>query len=320
MLSRVADSLYWMSRYLERAEHTARLLDVNLSLDLEQSPAAHERRWGRLLASLRVEAPEEAGLDSGAVARFLTFDMENPTSVLHCVSVARENARQVRERISSEMWEQINRFYLTVRNANFDSVWREQPHEFLRSIKEGVHFFQGLTDSTLGHEEGWQFIQVGRYLERAINTVALLSEYYAEGDTTDAGAEQTQIYLEWVGLLRSCTAFEAYCRVYTANLRADRIAEFLLLDPVFPHSARFSVDQVGIALDAISEVTGAQATARVNRLAGRLRATLRYGQIEEIMAGDLLAFLADVERQCLEVHNAMYETYVAYPIERAVAQ
>jgi uncharacterized alpha-E superfamily protein len=319
MLSRVADSLYWMSRYLERAEHTARLIDVNLSLDMEQAPADRARRWQRLLASLRAEGPADGSRDPYQIARYLTFDAANASSVLSCVSIARENARQVREQISSEMWEQINRFYFTVGNATFDAVWRRQPHEFFRSVKEGVHFFQGLTDSTLGHEEGWQFIQVGRYLERAVNTVALLGEHYAAQDAADPQAEFTGAYLEWVGLLRSCTAFEAYCRVYTADLRPDRIAEFLLLDPAFPHSVRFSVEQVGAALEAIAEVTGAQATARVNRLAGRLRADLRFSQVEEILAGDLQHFLEDIERQCLEIHNAMYETYVAYPIERAVA-
>jgi uncharacterized alpha-E superfamily protein len=320
MLSRVADNLYWMSRYLERAEHTARLVDVNLSLDMEQSSRARERRWARLLATLRTTPPDPGVIDPYTVARYLTFDPRHASSVLSCISSARENARQVREQISSEMWEQINRFYLTVRNSTFDVVWRRQPHEFFRSIKEGVHFFQGLTDSTLGHEEGWQFIQVGRYLERAVNTAALLGEHYAaqaEGD--EAGAVPVVTYLEWVGLLRSCTAFEAYCRVYTADLRPDRIASFLLLDPAFPHSVRFSVEQVGDGLDAIARVAGASSTARVNRLAGRLSAALRFSQIEEVMAADLQAFLADIEAQCLEVHNAMYETYVAYPIERAVA-
>jgi uncharacterized alpha-E superfamily protein len=160
---------------------------------------------------------------------------------------------------------------------------------------------------------------VGRFLERAVNTVALLGEHYVAQAAEDAaGADQTVTYLEWVGLLRSCTAFEAYCRVYTADLRADRIAGFLLLDPAFPHSVRFSVEQVGEGLDAIAKVTGAEPVARVNRLAGRLSATLRFSQIEEVMAADLQAFLHDIEMQCLEVHNAMYEAYVAYPIESAV--
>ena len=156
----------------------------------------------------------------------------------------------MREQISSEMWEQINRFYLTVRGTTIDTIWRRQPHEFFRSVKEAIHFFQGLTDSTLGHAEGWQFIQAGRFLERGNAIATLLGAYYERSarqpasEADDRVADQTAQYLEWVGLLKSCTAFEAYCRVYTADVTPDRITEFLLLDPVFPHSVRFSIDGV----------------------------------------------------------------------------
>lgn len=320
MLSRVADNLYWLSRYLERAEHTARLLDVNLALALEQSPAARGQRWNRLLTSLRTPPPGDEP-DAYTVAGRLAFDQGNPSSVIACVQAARENARQVREQISTEMWEQINRFYLAMRGTTLNTVWR-QPHEFLRSVKEGIHFFQGLTDSTLGHDEGWQFIQVGRHLERAVATATLLGVYYdveaAAAPAAAPAADETSGHLEWVGLLKSCTAFEAYCRAYTADLRPDRIAEFLLLAPAFPHSVRFSVDRVNNALHAIGEATGCPADARVNRLAGRLQATLRFSNIQEIMADGLKQHLADVERQCLRIHDALFETYIAYPIEQAM--
>ncbi len=327
MLSRVADSLLWMSRYLERAEHTARLLDVNLALALEQSSRPAEQRWERLLASLRMTPLPDEVCDPYRVTWRLTFDSKNSSSIVNCISAGRENARQVREQISSEMWEQINRFYLTVRKASIESIWKSQPHEFFRTIKEGIHFFQGLTDSTLGHGEGWQFIQVGRYLERAMATAALLSVYYGdrqtgvepESDAAESHADQTPGYLEWVGLLKSCTAFEAYCRVYTADLRLDRVAEFLLLDPVFPHSVRFSVEMVQAALRTISDATGRRASDRVNRLAGRLGASLRYGHIEEVMASGLQGYLADIERQCIGAYEAVYETYIAYPVDQALA-
>ena len=199
------------------------------------------------------------------------------------------------------MWEQINRFYLTVRGTTIDTIWRRQPHEFFRSVKEAIHFFQGLTDSTLGHAEGWQFIQAGRFLERGNAIATLLGAYYERsarqpaGEADDRVADQTAQYLEWVGLLKSCTAFEAYCRVYTADVTPDRITEFLLLDPVFPHSVRFSIDRVQDALRAITEATGRRANERANRLAGRLQATLKYGNIEEIMA-DSLSSLPDERR------------------------
>jgi uncharacterized alpha-E superfamily protein len=323
MLSRVADSLFWMSRYLERAEHTARLLDVNLALALEQSSRPAEQRWNRLLASLRMSPTPDEVCDPYRITWRLTFDSKNPSSIVNCISAGRENARQVREQISSEMWEQINRFYLLVRKSSIESIWRTQPHEFFRTIKEGIHFFQGLTDSTLGHGEGWQFIQVGRYVERAMATAALLSVYYgdrlSDAEAEESLADQTPEYLEWVGLLKSCTAFEAYCRAYTADLRLDRIVEFLLLDPAFPHSVRFSVDMVQAALRSISDDTGRHPGDRVNRLAGRLGASLRYSHIEEIMASGLQEYLADIERQCIGAYEAVYETYIAYPIDRALA-
>ena len=323
MLSRVADNLYWMSRYLERAEHTARLIDVNLALDLERSPEARGQYWVRVLQSLQT-APPADGIDAYKVTRHLTFDQSNPASVVACILAARENARQVREQISSEMWEQINRFYLTVRGTTIDAIWRRQPHEFFRSVKEAIHFFQGLTDSTLGHAEGWQFIQAGRFLERGNAIATLLGAYYERSERQPAGeaddrvADQTAQYLEWVGLLKSCTAFEAYCRVYTADVTPDRITEFLLLDPVFPHSVRFSIDGVQDALSAITEATGRRANERANRLAGRLQATLKYGNIEEIMAESLASFLTNVEQQCVRIHDALYETYISYPIEHAL--
>ena len=235
MLSRVADSLYWMSRYLERAEHTARLIDVGLNLMLDQTPAAAERRWGRLLVSLHAPAQLARSSDAYQIAQAMTFDAANETSIVSCIASARENLRQVREQISSEMWEQLNRLNLQVRETRLDDIWNVSTHEFFRSVKEGAHLFQGITDATMNHGEGWQFMQVGRHMERAGATATLLDVYAGEflaPDGADAGGPKS--YLDWVGLLKACTAFEAYCKVYTADLRPERIAEFLLLNADWP--------------------------------------------------------------------------------------
>src|SRR6185436_2078178 len=156
MLSRVADNLYWMSRYLERSEHTARLVDVHLNLSLDQSrrmPA--DQRWDRLLDSLHVKRPENGIRDEYTATHLLAFDIENSNSIVSCIANARENARQVREKISSEMWMQLNRLYLDLRRTHIDHIWDEQPHEFFRAVKDGAHLFQGITDSTMVHDEGW---------------------------------------------------------------------------------------------------------------------------------------------------------------------
>src|SRR5262249_39363193 len=216
MLSRVADSLYWMSRYLERAERAARLIDVNLNMMLDQSFDANGKQWSRLKRSLRTPVTTETGGDAYQQTEILTFDLRNPDSLASCITLARENARQVREQISSEMWEQLNRSFWQVKQSNITSIWQGQPHEFYRAVKEGAYLFQAITDATMSDGEGWHFIQIGRYLERATATATVLDVHFSEL----MGREQASgDYLLWVQLLKSCTAFEAYCQVYTADLK-----------------------------------------------------------------------------------------------------
>src|SRR5271166_5612145 len=149
MLSRVADNLYWMSRYLERAEHTARLIDVDLQLRLDQSPTAGSDRWLGLLEALQVPAPENVPLDAEILTHLLTLDRANPSSIISCVAAARENLRQVREQCSSEMWEQLNRLFLQVNSTTPGEAWLLHSHVFFRAVQEGAHLFQGVTDSTM---------------------------------------------------------------------------------------------------------------------------------------------------------------------------
>jgi uncharacterized alpha-E superfamily protein len=317
MLSRVADSLYWMSRYLERAEHTTRLIDVTLNLLLDQSLKKAEHRWAVALASMNLPPMDTA--DAYRMTQILTFDAKNKSSIVCSINAARENARQVREQISSEMWMQLNRLYLQAKNTGINDIWNHGPHEFFREVKEGIHLFQGITDSTMSHGEGWRFIQIGRFIERASATAGLLDAHFASMSGVQAATVETGDYLEWVGLLKSCTAFEAYCKVYTANLRAESITEFLLLNADFPHSIRFSADMLQAALSAIAEITQTHKSSRANRLAGRLRASLSFAQIEEIMESGLHFYLEDIQRQCVQIHEAVYQTYITYQIESALA-
>ena len=179
MLSRVAESLYWMSRYLERAEHTARLIDVHLAQMLDQTGEDTSMRWHRLLRSLRTPLPE-GEIDAYSITHLLTFDASNTSSIVYCIEAARENARQVREQISSEMWEQLNRLFLRVKESSMEKIWYAEPHRFLNNVKEGIYLFQGITDATLSHSEGWHFIRVGRFLERTTATAALLDTHFAK--------------------------------------------------------------------------------------------------------------------------------------------
>jgi uncharacterized alpha-E superfamily protein len=307
-----------MSRYLERAEHLARLLDVNLHQTLDEEPDSDGRRWDRLLVSLRTTLPDQATNDAYRITHALTVDTSNPTSIVSCIASARDNARQAWEQISSEMWEQINRLYLQVNAITMDQIWLQEPHAFFVVVKEGAHLFQGITDATLSHGEGWQFIQVGRYIERARATADLLDAHFLSG-----GAEPQRPtslgYLEWVGLLKFCTAFEAYMKYYNANVEPERIAAFLLLNAEFPRSVRFVAGGIQDSLHAIARTSGTRGTGKAERLAGRLRAALDYGQIDEIMAGDLHTYLQSIRQQCEHIHTAIYQTFIQYAVGAALA-
>jgi uncharacterized alpha-E superfamily protein len=318
MLSRVADSLYWMSRYLERAEHTARLLDVDLQLRLDQSPEVGSARWLRLLEAAQLPAPEDGKIDLKALTHVLTLDRTNSSSILSCIAAARENLRQVREQCSTEMWEQMNRLYLQVNGTTASEAWVLNTHLFFRAVQDGAHLFQGVTDSTMSHGEGWYYIQLGRFVERTDTLARLVGTHFARLPESIDQSVESEEYLEWVGLLKSCTAFEAYCKAYTAEIRPLRVAEFLLLNPEFPHSVRFSVDRIKAALIAIGDLTERKAEQPV-RLAGRLSATLSFSQIEEIMASGANAYVDSIRAQCAQVHTAIQQVYFDYAVESALA-
>lgn len=324
MLSRVADTLYWMNRYLERAEHTARLIDVTLHQMLDHSAAEEQPRWQRLRASLSAPAMTEELDTSYSITQSFTFDTANLASIGFSIAAARENARQVREKISSEMWEQLNRLYLELKQTSINELWYAGPHAFFTSVKEGVQLFHGITDATMNHSEGWHFMRVGRFIERASATAALLDVHFQafyqkeQADTHDVGNYRS--YQGWVELLRSCTSFEAYCKVYTAaRIEPERIAEFLLFNVESPRSICFAANMLQTALQAIAKATQVRRAVRVERLAGRFHAGLEFDQVEEVVQ-DVHAYLTNIQRQCTQIHNALRETYMSYPIDVALSE
>jgi len=317
MLSRVADSLYWMSRYLERAENTVRQLDVTMSLMLDAGGSSAEKRWGQLLVSLGRPQGLTWNGDLDAMSSLLVFDSVNHASVMYCVNGARENARQVREEISSEQWQRLNRLYHQMHSAHVQLQFRSSISDALASVIDGIHLFKGVTDTTMIHGQGWQFIRLGRYLERAYATATML-EVYQPGLLAPQGGEGYQ-HLEQVGLLRCCTAFEAYCQVYTADLSADRILEFLLLNRDFPHAIRYCVEGLREAVEAIQRTGGRRSPDELTAGIGRLHAMLGYTTINEILSGDTAAFLHSIREQCLRIHELVYRYYVHYSIQSALA-
>lgn len=338
MLSRVADSLYWMSRYLERAENTVRQLEVTTNLMLDSGESSPETRWQRFVASLGNPPNLEWTGDLDEMARKLVFDSSNHASVLFCINSARENARQIREEISSEQWQRLNRLYHHMHSPSTHIQARNNMGDVLQSLLDGIHLFKGVSDTTMIHGQGWQFLRLGRYLERSYSTATLLEVLYPSL-AAQAGAGQTAAslsepslrepsfreqeqsgfqYLEEVGLLRCCTAFEAYCQVYTADIAADRILEFLLLNRDFPHTIRYCVDSTLDALDAIQRSGGRRPPEELRASIGRLHAMLGYTTVSEIVTGDAAAFLHSIRKQCMATHEQIYRHYVHYSIQSAL--
>jgi uncharacterized alpha-E superfamily protein len=310
MLSRVANSIYWMSRYLERAENVARFIDVNLNLTLDM-PAEFGEQWAPLVNttgdldqfSKRYRVPTREN-----VLHFLTFDRDNPNSILSCVRHARENARSVREIISSEMWEQANRFYLLVKDAAKNKSVIANPNEFYSEVKLASHLFDGITEATMSHGEAWHFLQVGELLERADKTSRILDVKYFIL-LPDAQAVGTAIdNIQWAALLKSASAFEMY-RKHSKQIDPIKVADFLILNRDFPRSVHSCL---GRAANSLHAITGSSLNAFTNKAEqglGRLLGDLNYTQIEEIIYGGLHEFLDGLQNRLNWIDDAIYETY-----------
>ena len=310
MLSRVADSLYWLSRYLERAEHVCRLTGVYLDLILDQSPHLADERYQHYLKILKLDGQVDESFSVKNLFQSIVFDDSNVNSIAASIGMARENARQVREQMSSETWLQINQLYLMITNPP-RTVWRKQPTVYLQEILRNLYLIGGTIDSTMSHDEGWQFIRLGGYLERSSSIAHLIDTHFNSFGDSDAAAED---YFDWVALLKSCTAFEAYCRVYTANLRPELIADFLLLNPEFPHSLEFSASKIHETSQQIAAITKSVRNRTLSRRTGRLRSLLEFGQIDEIMNTGLDLFLADVQTLNNQINESVYQVYISFPV------
>lgn len=316
MLSRVADCLYWMSRYVERAENNARLLDVNfqLMLDFENLPEAVARRhWLPILSTLEHEdlfhrSYQEADADS--VVEFVALSDQNPNSILSCLSRARENARAVREQISSEMWEQINDLYLFVRSEDARQTLRASPYQFFQRIIRGSQLFIGTTDVTMTHGEGWDFVQMGKFIERADCTSRILDVKYhilLPGGERVGGTVDT---VQWMAVLRSLSALEAYRKLYLGQIAPWKVAEFLILQDRFPRALRYCVQHLDAALHRVSGVPDDRYGCEAERLSGRLRGDLDYTTSAEIFQQyGLHQYLDRLQGRLLEIGDAMHREY-----------
>jgi uncharacterized alpha-E superfamily protein len=315
MLCRVADTLYWLARYMERAESNARILDVNLQVTLESDESdtdPEERTWEPILATLEDQSLfrslySEVNADS--VCSFVTFTTENPNSIYSCIAGARENARTVREYISSEMWERINALYLWLRREQARHLAGASGIDFYRQVVDMCHQFHGTTDQTLTHNEGWDFIQVGKFIERADNASRILDLKYhillPSGERVGGNVDTIQ----WQAVLRSCSAFEAYRKLHTGQVTPWSVAEFIILHDRFPRSIRFCIDSLDLALHRISGSDRTHFANEAERLSGRLRSELHYTTIGEVFRAGLHEWLDGTQGRLIEIGSAMHRQY-----------
>jgi len=316
MLSRIADSLFWIARYMERAEDTARTLDVNYHMLLEQSAKTFKLRWDPLVAIVGEQERfpkfhKEATAQN--VFEFLAFHPDNPNSIVQCIGHVRENARTIRDRISREMWEDINGLYLQVSRFRAKEEIAVGPHRFCNVIKFASHQFHGVSDDTLPRDEGWHFLQAGRALERAEMTARIVDVEYQKLYEGLAAGSQPDNH-QWMAVLQSVAAYEIYRREYHSRIEPERVAELLILHPRHPRSIRFSIATLQQSLRAISGSDPGYYTNEAERLTGKIHESLMYDRIEDIFARGLHAYLVDLQKNCRLIGEHIARTYFYYAV------
>jgi uncharacterized alpha-E superfamily protein len=313
MLSRVAESIYWMSRYTERAEDVARFIDVNLNLSLDLGPEmAHQ--WAPLIFTTgdQEKFQEHYGDASPQnVIQFLTFDEQNPNSIISCLRTARENARQVRDMISSAMWEELNKFYLVVRDAQKSDDVSVSPFDFFGRIKLGGSLLEGVAAATMSRGEAWHFRRLGRSIERADKTSRILDvKYYLLlPSTADVGTPLDTV--QWAALLKSASALEMYRKKY-GRITPVQVAEFLVLDCNFPRAMHYCLIRAEQSLLSISGSAPGTFRNPAEQHLGRLRAELDYANMQEIIQHGLHEFIDAFQVKMNLVGTAIHETFFAH--------
>jgi uncharacterized alpha-E superfamily protein len=295
MLSRTADHLFWMARYMERAENTARMLDVNYQTSLlPQSEQMAEQGWRGLLSISELSADfskKYRQVDAHNVMNFMVRDESNLSSITSCLRAARENARAVRGALTTEVWETQNQTWLEFNRMLADGAFERDPGAFFEWVKFRSHLSRGVTVGTMLMDEALYFLRIGTFLERADNTARLLDvKFHAlAGDYFGSAAKESQEvdFYHWSAILRSVSGFEIYRKVYRNVIRPERVAELLILRPDMPRSLAACMNEVVANLEQVAN----QQSGETLRRAGRLRSDLKYGRIDEILATGLHAYL-----------------------------
>ena len=307
MLSRIAESLFWVGRYVERAEDTARILDVHVHRILEDPTVEEEAECRTLLGVMGLAVPP-GPLDATRVVKILAFDADDVCAIVGSLMAARENARGAREALSSEMWESLNATFNELPDKVRAASATVGPHAFFQFVKERAAVMAGLTEATMPRDDGWRFLVLGRSLERVDMTARLISTGFGHPDASP----------DWVTTLRSCSAYEAFLRTYRRGVDSSLAVEFLLLDRLFPRSAFFALAEAEQCLAELSASSigraGYQDDAR--RILGRARNELEFAGVSKLLS-DLPAHLSALQAACAEAGEALGRRFFRHtaPVE-----
>ncbi len=315
MLSRSAQGLYWMGRYLERAEHLCGLLRLQTETLVDRPVREIHFGWTRIYGSMNrpppfgeieMDSDDYTLADSYALADDLTFERSNPTSIWSCFALGRENARQMRHCISAEMWTQLNLAYLRIQKLSIQDIWWMSPESFYATTSAEINTFAGVAESTMYRDDGWRFMQLGRSVERAqLSAGLILTQLSADPSKEEEDAD-------WTSLLRICHAFEAYNRRYGVEVQTGHALDLLVTDPLLPNSLCRSLDMTAEELAAIDPGPDTRSSDAARRLAGRLGALIHYEWPDR---EDREALLRQVRGYCLDLHDLVTAAYFDYPIE-----
>jgi uncharacterized alpha-E superfamily protein len=305
---------------MERAENTARIVDVNLQLLLDFRNLDDVTLAGHWMPIVESTGDEEEFLKKHpratgpAVTEFMVFDPENPNSIISAIIQARENARTVRDQITVELWEELNRLYLWICSSDARALWRHSPTDFFNHVKSASLLVVGIIYATMTHDEGWHFMQAGKFLERADKITRILDVRHKTftGKTAPENVSQLNV-LEWNAVLRSCSAWDAYKTAYGAEVRPEWVVELLLFSDDFPRSVRFCIEKLDAALRAISGVAPRRFSNHAEKLSGRLLADLEYGVIEEVLAHGVHDYLDLLQQKFNAVGGALFDAYISQP-------
>jgi len=309
MLSRVADSLYWMSRYIERTDGILRMLKINYASSQDDINEFSWKSALRVFTYLEEEQINNFSHQSREVLQFMVTGKENPNSVMNIIKRARENARSVQDHITKELWQCLNDFYHTIRNEQLiEALDREDPVTVLDALIKQATLYYGTIDVTMARGEGYAFINIGKFIERATQSADILDVKFSDVDYDISEADTTY----WKYLLMSISGYELYLKTYRSGFEARNVVEQVVLNKNFPRSAIYSINQLQRYFERLKSERHAESYHKIEFMIGRLKSKVNYSTVDTILQQGLHEFLNDVKKELYEIGIALNQNYFAY--------